>query len=287
MIRKKTKSLSVIALCLIALLSQIALTTIATVSGNKMTLEADATGTTLASAAFTNNITTNDLVYVGCSWASPSVTDATVTDSAGNTYSRVEGPTYDAGGGAALTTYYTVISTGGGTKPTVTCSFWTTTAHSVASSQPYRIVSVAEFSGTATSSPLDQHGNRSQTSLNSTTDDIKTPSATVTPTQDNELIIAFGAQTNGSAWNTALTAGTGYTELNRALTVSPANYPYQMEYKVQTTATAVQALWTIATPGGSDNWLSNMATFKASGGAGITLVQRRTNSPRTGTRSIQ
>jgi hypothetical protein len=242
---------------------------IALVSGNVLHSEADAAGTTLTTAAFTNNITTGNLLVVAVSWGSGATTDATVADSAGNTYVRTEaGPTYDAAKGAAGTLYYTVVTVGGGTKPTVTASFWTTTAHSVSSSQSYRVVLAAEFSGAATTTPLDKHGTRLMAEQAGGTNNYLCPAATVLPASDGQLILGFSLQDGGGSGESAnWVAGTGYTETTRAVTVSPANYFYQMEHKVQTTATAVQTTWSNSTGSGSDNYFLMMATFAAASGA--------------------
>jgi hypothetical protein len=244
----------------------------ALVAGNAVMIEADAGATTLAAPAFGNNITTNNVLVVFVSWGSGSVTESTVTDSAGNNYVSFEtAPTYDAAKGAAVQGFYAVVINGGGTKPTVTANFWTNSSHTTPSSQPYRVLAVSEWSGGATSSILDKHGLQVLSGDHTgVTDFWKAHPSTQTPDTDNELIIAFLAQSGGAVGWTApnLAEGTGFTALTEVVTVSPAGYVYNVEYQIQTVATAVQASWTNSSIGGAADGAAMMqGTFRALAGA--------------------
>lgn len=260
---------------------------IAEVSGNTKSAQNDAAGTTLAAAAFTNNITNGNLLVATLSYLSDGTTDdATITDSAGNTWSRTEsGNTYDASNGIAASIYYTVISAGGGTKPTITASFWTTTLHSVAKSVQYRTVSVQEFSGAASASVLDKHGTNLQSAIGNGTDVLFCPAATQTPTTNGQLIIGFIDQTSGGTGNSSfLSSGTGFTQLSKVATVSPSGYFTQVEYLVQTSAAAVKALWSQAGTSNPSTTLGLFATFKASAsGSPYTLTADSGSFTLTGT----
>lgn len=248
----------------------------ALVTGNHQATESDAGGTSLAAPAFTNNVTTNDILIVSISWGSDTTADdATVDDGGvGLTWVRTEtGPTYDGSQGVAGTLYYAVITAGGGTKPTITAKFWTTTGHIVAKSVSYAVIEVAEFSGNATASVLNQHGVQVQAAVSGGTDVIKAPSTTVTPASDGQLIFGFTIQSGGATGNTAaLVAGTNFTEIDKVVTVSPAGYFYETEYYVQPTAAAIQATWSLTgTPNASD-LISLMATFNPAAGGADTLM---------------
>jgi hypothetical protein len=201
--------------------------------------------------------------------------DLTITDSAGNTWTRTEtGNTYDAPNGIAGSIYYAQITLGGGTKPTVTANFFTNSGHGTPKSVTYRTIEVAEFSGVATSSPLDKHGTNLQSGIGDGSDLIFCPAGTVTPTTDGQLIFGFTNQTAGGLGNSAfLTAGTLYTQLSKVATVSPSGYFSASEYKVQSTAAAVQATWTQTGTGPNPSTLLNlMATFKAASAASANKV---------------
>jgi hypothetical protein len=113
-------------------------------------------------------------------------------------------------------------------------------------------VAIYEYSGAATSSPLDAENN-TQTGTGTAL-----ASTSITPAAGNELVFGVGATGNNHAetW----TAGANFTVED---TVG-ANLILATEDWIQTTATATTAPLTASV---SDTWLAAIAVFKAAGGA--------------------
>jgi hypothetical protein len=118
-----------------------------------------------------------------------------------------------------------------------------------------------EWSGAATSGPLDQLTSADGTTANPS-------SGSVTPTASGELIL--GDLENGIGPS----AGSGF-----ALISSTPNTGLSTEYQIQSSATAVAATWTLAATG----WTAQVATFKpATGGGGSTAPTISSLSPSSG-----
>lgn len=138
-------------------------------------------------------------------------------------------------------------------------SFGGTVGSSHTFTQPasYGSIFVAAFSG-STSSPFDQQNGNTQASGTSVT------TGSVTPTQDNELIIAVADIANT---NTLQSIGGGFTTLDTTNGVNGVNYGGIMGYLIQTTATAANPTisWT-----GTAEAAARIASFKvpAVGGTG-------------------
>ncbi len=121
-------------------------------------------------------------------------------------------------------------------------------------------ISVAAWSGSATSSPLDQTsagGNNGGSSTTYTT-------GSITPAQDNELVI-IGLQTEGTD-TPPFSVGSGFTSATAVTGVAGTAFGSALWYLIQTTAAASNPTVTIAT--GSNNAQGIQASFKASGGGG-------------------
>jgi YD repeat-containing protein len=116
-----------------------------------------------------------NVVFVG--WDDATSTIQSITDSAGNSYVAAVGPTVNTGN-ATQTMYYAanIASSAAGTN-TVTVTF--------SGSVPYPDVRALEFSGVATSSPLD-------TMVATTGDGTTLDTGSFATTGNNELIIASG-----------------------------------------------------------------------------------------------
>ena len=130
-------------------------------------------------------------------WDASRATAASVTDSAGNTYTELTH--FQAADGTEMSVWTAPVTVGGGTKPTITVKP-TSTADIGAAALEYAGLSAATGSGV-----LDVQAHATgQTTAAATVSSGATPATT----GDNELAIGFYAD---SGFGDTLTAGTGYT----------------------------------------------------------------------------
>jgi len=200
------------------------------------------TGSSL-SATFGSATTTGDAIVVGINWYNDT-TISSVSDSNGNTYNLVTTVTQTSTHKAAL--YYALNITGGASHQ-VTVTF---------SGSSDAGISVAEYSGFATSGALDQYAGASGasgTALNS---------GNVTTTQATEMLIGWG-----SAWNSVtFTPGTNFTERTD-------NYAASLEDRYVTSTGTYAATFTAS--GESGGWTAIIATFGAQGAPPAAPGRRR------------
>jgi hypothetical protein len=156
---------------------------------------------------------------------------SSITDTKGNTYTLAAGPTDWSVGGKRAWTYYAANIAGGGSPITITI----TLSGNPSNSDTY----AAEYSGMATSSPLDQSsaGNGVGNILNS---------GSKTTTQASELIFGFGMSSS------AVTADAPYTNRNNFDSNFIADQIVSSTGANQVTGTA---------PGGGQ-WVCQMTTFR-------------------------
>ena len=213
----------------------------------------NATSTT-AALAFGSNNTAGNLLVAVIAWSSSLANGpASIADTRGNTWSICTG-IYDTPNGQGITIAYAPNCAAGAN--TVTVTFGATSE--------YRRLTLAEYSGAATTTPLDkQQGNAQSTTT--ATDNITT-GATVTPTTDGQLIVG-GFQRDGNEDGGNLVAGTGFTS-RQVL----GSHDHMFEDKIQTTATAVSATATYAAI--ASTFVNYIATFKApaAGGTDYTVT---------------
>jgi RHS repeat-associated protein len=192
-------------------------------------------------ATFGSSVTTGDLIVVGVTDNGTSVPTNAITDNKGNTYTRavqVENTSTDDY--AAI--FYAKNVTGGS-------SFAVTMTSTVAGS-----LAVQEYSGVATSTPLDQIATSTGASGNPT-------SGNVTTAIDHELYFGLAWNgNNGATW----TAGTGYT-LRENITNNASAERLATEDKVVTTATTTAATFTTSS---TEAFAAAIATFKPATTAG-------------------
>jgi hypothetical protein len=141
-----------------------------------------------------SNITAgNTLVVLVGVWSSGKATAKSVSDTAGNSYTKVQN--FTASDGTELSVWTAPITAGGGTKPTITV---TPTAKADVG------VAAVEYSGL--SSAIDQsHTNTSTTGASAGSVSSGPTAAT---TASNELAVGFYID---SGFNDTLTAGSGFT----------------------------------------------------------------------------
>lgn len=152
----------------------------------------------------------------------------TFSDSKGNTWT---GLTQRGGSLNNLRLYYAVNPTVG-TGHTFTAS----------GASSFAALGVLALSGAATSSPFDVES-----------------ATSVTPTQDNELLVAISGNPTPGSFPSAISDG--FT-IQHSIANSSGNYfGFSIAYQIQTTATARTPVWT----NGDGNAI---ATFKAAAGGG-------------------
>jgi len=180
------------------------------------------------------SVTTGNLVIVGITAWNQSIPTSTVHDSKGNTYTRIlEAVNTSTNDHAAI--FYAKNVTGG-------------SSFTVSSTISNVTISVHEYSGVATSSPLDQFA--SQTGFSATP-----TSGNVTTTIDHELY--FGLAWSGGHGDT-WTATSSFT-LREQETDNNTYERHATEDKVVSTATSTAAKFTTAT---SEAWIAAIASFK-------------------------
>jgi hypothetical protein len=153
------------------------------------------TASTSVSVAYTSAQSAGDLNVVAIGWYNTTTTVASVTDTAGNSYTAALGVTTSSKAGSLQIWYAQNIASSSANANTVTVTFNTTSS--------YPDVRIAEYSGIATSSPLDV---TAASSTLWTTSTLST-SGFVTTTNANDLLVGANYVAN-----TTNSAGTGYTQ---------------------------------------------------------------------------
>jgi hypothetical protein len=195
------------------------------------TLYQTTTATTI-SKVFAAASTTGNLIVVHIDWDNQARTITSVTDTKGNTYAAINGPTNWNGANFRAALWYAYNITGGGAAITVT-------AHLSGAPTSYSQIYISEYSGIASSiDPLDQNSVAA-----SNTGAVS--SGAKTTTYSNELV--YGASIGSSG---ALSTGAGFT--NR----STAN---QNIIEDKNVAVSGSDAATFTSAGG--NWVAQMATF--------------------------
>lgn len=207
----------------------------------------------MSAVTLNSSVATGSLIVVGITAWNQSIPSNTVTDNKGNTYTRiVETINTNSTDHAAL---FYAKNVNGGSSFTVTSGITS------------RTMSVHEYSGVSTSSPLDKVA--SSTGLSTAPN-----SGNVTTTLANELYVGLSwSGGNGDAW----TAGQGYT-LRETETNNATFERHATEDRVISTATTTSAKFSVPT---SEDWIAILATFKplvTSGGTTSTTTVTATTT---------
>jgi len=208
-------------------------------------------GTSNMSLPFASNNTAGDFLIVTGTAARPATT-LTITDTLNNAYSTAFGPVTDTTQNVTMYIWYVPVCKGGANTVTITPSVTAALE-----------IHVSEWTGLATTSPVDQ-----TTSATGTGTSVS--SGAVTTSMNGELIFGYGW-----VFNTA-TAGAGFTP------ISLVNGDLD-EYQVQSAAGSIAATFTQTT----GTWFAAVVTFKPigwsisgnlSGGAGAQVTLSGTSS---------
>ena len=205
----------------------------------------DAASTTIAQA-FTSLNTAGNTIIVAVSWGDNPAASLSASDTLGNTYS-VATNDFDAGNRQGLAILYAPNIRGGANTVTVNLGL----------TLGYRRIIVSEYSGIATTAPLDVTA-KNQAPGTTATDGVTSGAASTTLNGD----LIFGVAMDDSGLFGTITAGTGFTR--RAFV---NNMDLATEDRVQATAGSIAATFTFTLP---DQYLAQMAAFKASGAPGAT-----------------
>lgn len=209
--------------------------------------------------AFASDVTSGSLLVATVSWYSAG--GETITGAAdGKSQTWVKaGSTRtvsSVGGNWSVEVWYfaNAAATSGAGERTVTATFSAATA-------TYRGIAIGEYSGIATSSPLDQTTGKAQVDVGTTTD--ATTSDPVTTTANNELIYSGSlvAQISG--------AQAGGTSFTRRTSATDGAFSYlATEDRNLASAGSVAGTWTAA--GAGDDAATIVATFKEPGAGAAT-----------------
>jgi len=183
---------------------------------------------------FTKAQTAGDLNVVVIGWSTPTATVSSVTDSKGNVYTLAAGPTVRTGTAAQAIYYASNIAAAAANGNTVTVTF------SASAASPD--IRIAEYSGIASSAPVDVSVGASGSSGTSS-------SGSVTTNNANDLLV--GANYIAT---TTTKAGSGYT--SRVITSPDGDI---LEDKTVTAVGSQSATATLS----SGWWVMQMVAFRA------------------------
>ncbi len=199
---------------------------------------------TTASTAFPGNTGAGDLIVVAVSWDTSGSAQAGVSDSQGNKYVLAT-TSNNTTTFQALAIYYAANIKGGADTVTVTLN----------PSAGYRRLEIQEYSGVATTNPVDVTAQNINLNGGTNTDGVTSTNATTTA--DGDLI--FGVATQDSGTDT-ISAGTGFT--HREAVNNGSDNPMLTEDLTQSAAGSVAATFTLSAAG---SYQAQMVAFKAAG----------------------
>jgi hypothetical protein len=198
----------------------------------------NAAGTNVTSSL---SITTGNLIVLSCRHGTTFVSPSNVTDTIGNVFTDFAIASNSASG--AIDGYW-AISSGTNAADVISCNF--------ASSVGGRSIVALQYSGVASTTPLDATSTNASTTLTSS---FSTGPFTTTST--NEVIVGMGSGGGGSQ---TIAAGSGYT-MEASTTFGGSTAIGTEDKIVSSIQTGVSS--TIQTVSGSQNWMFIAGTFKA------------------------
>ena len=196
------------------------------------------------SAALPANTAAGDLIVVAVSWDTSGSAQTSVSDSQGNTYALAT-TSNNTTTFQALAIYYAANIKGGADTVTVTLT----------PSAGYRRLDIQEYSGVATTNPVDVTAQNINLNGGTNTDGVTSTNATTTASGD----LIFGVATQDSGTDT-ISAGTGFT--HREALNNGSDNPMVTEDLTQSAAGSVAATFTLSAPG---SYQAQMVAFKVAG----------------------
>lgn len=228
----------------------------------------EATSTTIAHA-YTSNVTAGSLLVGAVTYHNPTgvINISSVADSLGQTWtlagSRVDTDISGFGGTWTIATYYYPNTLGGANTVTATLSVTTTG----------RSLGCSEYSGIATTGPLDKTTGQQQIDPGTAADAV-TSGTTAATTQNNELVWAASLLPGSIA--SVCASGTGFTSRYGAVNTNFSALTIEDKNLVSAGATA----GTFTAPNAADDTGTIVATFMETAGAtyvGPIVAQCRTS----------
>jgi hypothetical protein len=206
------------------------------------------TANTTSVAVTLNSVASGHLLTCSITYGNPGGTTLSVSDNLNGAWAVAGSVHFSTGISQTTAIFYLANSKAGAT----------TITGKPGSAGAYGAMDCQEWSGVATSSPLDQFTEQDGTSANPS-------SGSVTTGTNGELIL--GDMENGYSPS----AGSGFSLLNTD-TSADTGSGLDTEYQIQTNAGSVAATWDLAATG----WTAQVATFKPAPPVlqGIALVQR-------------
>ncbi len=181
-----------------------------------------------------DSVGSGHLLTCTLTYGNPGGTSLSVSDNLNGQWSLANTVHFDPASGQTTAQFYLANSKAGTTKITGTPG----------SAGPWDAMNCQEWSGIATSNPLDQATQQDGTTANPS-------SSNVTTTSGDELVLGVLQNVQSP------TAGSGFTLINNA----PQSW-LASEYKIQSTAGLTAATWNGTDPAG---WTAQVATFRAAG----------------------
>lgn len=193
-------------------------------------------GTATVACTFPGAVGADGFVVGTCQWPGATSGLLSVSDDKGNTYTIIL-RTRDAGNDQSAAIFYLE---GINNAPTVITATFTPNFSTG--------ITATEFSGVKTSASIDQSVAQQEASPGTGADAAN--STSITPTQDNELLICGIAATGLSGDGANLfTQGTDFTEPANAEDSVSGHVQQSIEYLIQTSAAAHDGTWTLARNG--------------------------------------
>ena len=190
-----------------------------------------------------SSVDTSGANFIAIGLTENGAASVTISDSKSNTWSK---NTEQSATAPDCVLYYTV-------NPTVgTGHTFTATGSSI-----YAVMSIAWFSGVATTTPLDQQNGSGGGGMTS-----PAQPGSITPTEDDELVLSALAWSSGFD----ITSVTGMTQIGETDFAGGNNYGGGLAYVIQTTAAAINPGWNYS--GTMSGNLTQASFKKAAGGGG-------------------
>ncbi len=198
---------------------------------------------------FSSSNTASNVIINLLSWDDHATSTYSCTDSKGDTFANTAIAHNTTNHQFLGICYATNIA--GGSSNTVTVTF--------GAASTYRRIIAAEYSGVASTSPVDTTATNWSSNGTSSTNGVTSGSATTTTAGD--LIIGGVVDAVGT---TTITAGTGFTQRN-----SLNNKDFALQDQVQTTAGSIASTQTF---GSANPYAANMVALKPAAGGGGTAT---------------
>ena len=174
----------------------------------------------------------------------------TVTDSEGNTYTRIGTQLVNTQGDFFIDRFISVNGVGGAGH--------TLTSHDTGGTNTFTVVAMVELTGCNLTSPVDQ-SNTDVSNSDGHADPFSSGTITITPPASGEVLISVGT-VNDSAADLTFTEANGFTIQKQFGNIDKANIQLALGTMVVSASGTYSASW--SSGGGTLNWGSTIDSFK-------------------------